>query len=65
MTVDDMATAAEELSREQSLKIRMPELPKILKCYNCGDDVKPNANFCDSDCRLTYERRKSQERGKV
>lgn len=65
MTIDDMATAAEELAREQSLKIRMPELPKVGSCYNCGEGVKPNANFCDADCRLTYERRESQKRGKV
>lgn len=65
MTIDDLGTQQEEFMREQALKHRMPELPKVGSCYNCGEGVKANANFCDSDCRLTYERRESQKRGKV
>ncbi len=57
MTVDDQATQHEELMRELALTVRKAELPKIGKCYNCGEQVKASANFCDVDCRLDYERR--------
>lgn len=64
MTVDDAATQQEEFAREYALKIRKQELPKIGKCYNCGEAVKPNANYCDSDCRLDDERRRFNKIGK-
>lgn len=65
MTIDDMASAQEEFARNQSLKIRMPELPKTGFCHNCGESVKANYSFCDSPCRHDFERRESQKRGKV
>ena len=64
MTVDDQATVHEELMREMALKVRKAELPKVGACYNCGEAVKPNANFCDGDCRLDYERRVENAKGK-
>ena len=65
MTLDDMASDAEQLAREQSLKIRMPELPKIGQCHNCGETVKANYSFCDGFCRTDWERREYQKRAKV
>lgn len=64
MTVDDQATMQEELMREMALKVRKHELPKIGQCYNCGEKVKASANFCDVDCRLDYERRIENAKGK-
>jgi len=64
MTVDDQATKHEELMREMALTVRKAELPKIGQCYNCGEGVKANANFCDCDCRLDYERRTENAKGK-
>lgn len=57
MTSDDLASDHEEFLRGIALKNRMPELPKIGNCYNCGEKVKPSANFCDVDCRIDFERR--------
>lgn len=65
MTLDDMASDAEQLAREQSLKIRKAELPKIGQCHNCGESVKSNYSFCNADCRLDFERREYQKRAKV
>ncbi len=57
MTLDDQAEAQEQLQRDIALKVRQRELPKIGKCYNCNEVVKQNANFCDVDCRLDFEKR--------
>ena len=64
MSPDDQATQQEELLREMALKNRKLELPKIGRCYNCGEGIKPNANFCDADCRKDYERRTENAKGK-
>ena len=64
MTLDDQATQQEEFARENALKARKQEMPKIGKCYNCGEAVKPNANFCNADCRQDFERRMLQRKGR-
>ena len=58
MSIDDTATAHEEMMREIALKHRKPELVKTGFCYNCGESVKQNANYCDVDCRLDHEKRR-------
>lgn len=59
MTVDDLATAAEERDREIFLKAREANAPKPLAhgtCHQCFSPC-PGA-FCeDDDCRDQYERR--------
>ena len=65
MTLDDQATQHEELMRAVALHVRKQELPKIGNCYNCGEKVKASANFCDADCRLDYERRAENAKGKT
>lgn len=62
MTIDDDATAREELDRELCLKRRLPTLPAVGACYNCGEDC--SGVFCDADCRDDYEKRESFNRGK-
>lgn len=65
MNVDDRATQQEEFARDAALKHRKPELPKTGFCYNCGEPVKPSANYCDGDCRLYHERRTENAKGKL
>lgn len=55
MTVDDQASQAEEFQRNIALQKRQAELPKVGQCYNCGENVKPSANFCDQHCRKDFE----------
>lgn len=64
MNVEDQATQQEEFARENALKLRKYELPKIGFCYNCNEGVAPNANFCDQHCRHDFERRQENQKGK-
>lgn len=64
MNLDDMATQQEEFARDAALRHRKAELPKIGSCYNCGEAVKPSANYCDADCRVDHERRTQPAKGK-
>lgn len=64
MTLDDVASDTEELFRQQALQHRKPELPKIGRCYECGETVNDKSCFCDKDCRETFERRQLNNRGK-
>ena len=57
MNQDDTATKYEEMARDISLKYRKPELTKTGFCYNCGESIKLNANYCDADCRQDFEKR--------
>ena len=64
MNIDDQATQQEEFQREQALKLRKHELPKIGSCYNCSEPVKPSANFCHVECRSEFERRVGIRKGR-
>lgn len=57
MNLYDRATQLEEFARKMALKHRKRELAKTGFCYNCGENVKQNANYCDDDCRLDYDKR--------
>lgn len=54
-TIDDQATAAEELDREVCMQQRRPELPHIGKCHWCG--VETTGTHCSSECRGDHEKR--------
>lgn len=64
MNLDDQATEQEELARDAALSLRKNELPKTGLCHNCGEKVKPSANYCNVDCRLDGERRIENMKGK-
>lgn len=64
MNIDDLGTQQEEFMRDIALKVRKPELAKIGFCYEYLATVKPNANYCDADCRETHERRTENMKGK-
>lgn len=64
MNLDERATQQEEFARDIALQYRKPVLPKIGVCYECNEEVPPNANYCDADCRATHERRTENMKGK-
>ena len=64
MNIEDSATQQEEFARDAAMQQRRTELPKIGSCYNCSEPVKPNANFCNKDCRIDHERRTENMKGK-
>jgi len=55
MTLDDEATANEELRRSISLQYRKPSLPHTGKCHEC--EVETTGVFCCAECRETNEQR--------
>ena len=57
-TVDDQATQKEEFDREIALKYHRKDsgpTPCGL-CYYCQSPVRPNARWCDEDCRDDWQR---------
>lgn len=64
MTLDDKASETEELFRQQALKHRMPELPKTGYCLNCSEKISMAHNFCCKECRIDFERRELQRKGR-
>jgi heterodisulfide reductase subunit C len=62
MSIDDDATAAEELDRDICLKRKRPELKRVGACYNCGEMC--SGIFCDSDCGTDYDRRELFNKGR-
>jgi len=53
----DRAQAREELDRTLAIAAaRLPVLPSIGECHNCGASVPTGALFCDGDCRDDHER---------
>lgn len=65
MNIDDLGTKQEEFMRDIALQYRKPVLPKTGFCYECLATVKPNANYCDKDCRQIHERRTENMKGKL
>ena len=52
---NDNATLTEEHYLKLALSIRKETLPKTGYCHNCNEPVEHN--FCDSDCRIDWEKR--------
>lgn len=63
MSLDDDATAREEMDRELALQIRKPELPHIGICYNCQEELQAGCYY-DADCRNDHQRRTSFNKGR-
>lgn len=55
VTVDDQATAMEELDRATCLKLRKPELRHTGWCHNCGEATL--VAYCSAECREDGEKR--------
>lgn len=55
MSIDDDASAIEEMQRDVALKFRKPELPLTGFCWNCNEQTK--GVFCCPECRNDYEQR--------
>lgn len=61
MSFDDQVDAATEIFQEVALKTRLPELPHIGECYNCGSRLEHGV-YCDADCRADHENRVRAEK---
>lgn len=58
MSLDDDASAFEELHRDAALSVRKPEGPKPCgACLNCGEAVGEGMRWCDGSCRSDWEAR--------
>jgi hypothetical protein len=56
MSLDDIASDAEQLDRDVCMKYRRPELVRIGFCHNCSEPIKDGC-FCSPECRQDYEQR--------
>jgi len=63
MTLDDDASAREELDRSICLKQRKPEYPKTGVCNNDGCGEPTTGSFCCPECREDTEKRVNLNRG--
>lgn len=58
MSLDDDASAFEELRREAALSVRKPEAPRPTgRCLNCGEAVAQVRRWCDDECRDDWQAR--------
>lgn len=56
-TVDDQATAREELDRELALKRRAPTGPTPCgACHFCSEPLSAGLRWCDEHCRDDWEK---------
>ncbi len=56
----DQANELAERERTAMAQVRKPVLPRTGTCHACGEDVSPEALFCDADCRDLWELQQRQ-----
>lgn len=64
MDIIDQAAEREQMDRDLALAAARNHAPALVPCgvcFNCEASVPAGADFCDSDCRDDYERRKAAE----
>jgi hypothetical protein len=63
----DEAEQIENMHRESAIlaarkAAQRDRLPETGECHHCGEETRPGARFCDSDCRDGWQREQDARR---